>query len=179
MVDLNGGIVSLRDAILGVKTAQGNVDVANLNQSTAGLSQSDAGAVFDSYYRQQIEAKGGSWADFEHQRDYQNVSIEEYLRSLPGYATGGSPTGLSWVGEQGKELVDFSAPRVYSNSESNGIAASSAATVDEIRALREELAKVTANTGKTANETTSLRQWFQKVVQGTVSLRTRTTADQT
>jgi hypothetical protein len=179
MVDLNGGIVSLRDAILGVKTAQGNVDVANLNQSTAGLSQSDAGAVFDSYYRQQIEAKGGSWADFEHQRDYQNVSIEEYLRSLPGYATGGSPTGLSWVGEQGKELVDFSAPRVYSNSESNGIAASSAATVDEIRALREELAKVTANTAVSAKESTSLRQWIQKIVAGTFSLRTRTTADQT
>jgi hypothetical protein len=57
-----------------------------------------------------------------------------------GYAKGGFASGLSIVGEEGPELVDFKTPgRVYTASQTAGMFAGSDAMVSEMRALREEV----------------------------------------
>lgn len=62
--------------------------------------------------------------------------------NIPGFASGGVASGLAWVGENGKELVDFKTPaRVYSNKASNDLL-SQADLIAEIRTLTKEVAKL-------------------------------------
>ena len=61
---------------------------------------------------------------------------------VPKYASGGLASGISMVGEQGPELVDFANPgRVYSNNDSKNLF-NNDALVAEVRSLREEVAKL-------------------------------------
>jgi hypothetical protein len=46
-----------------------------------------------------------------------------YSSGIGGRASGGIATGLRWVGERGRELVDFAAGRVYNNEQSERMAA--------------------------------------------------------
>ncbi len=62
---------------------------------------------------------------------------------LPAFAKGGLASGLSLVGEKGPELVDFSSPgQVYSNSNTTAMLGNTAELVNEIKALRAEVAKL-------------------------------------
>ncbi len=63
---------------------------------------------------------------------------------IPAFAKGGYASGLSLVGEKGPELVDFKSPgRVYSNTSSNDMFANAnKELVAEVRALRQEVAKL-------------------------------------
>ena len=64
---------------------------------------------------------------------------------IPGHAAGGLAQGISIVGENGPELVDFKNPgRVYSNQASNDIF-STKELVEEIKALRKEVADLRAD----------------------------------
>ena len=60
----------------------------------------------------------------------------------PKYASGGLASGMSLVGEQGPELVDFANPgRVYSNSDTKNLF-NNDALIAEVKALREEVTKL-------------------------------------
>jgi hypothetical protein len=60
----------------------------------------------------------------------------------PKLASGGLASGMTLVGEQGPELVDFSAPaRVYSNADSKNLV-NNDALIAEIKALRQEVAQL-------------------------------------
>lgn len=64
---------------------------------------------------------------------------------IPGHADGGLAQGISMVGENGPELVDFKTPgRVYSNQASNELF-STKELVEEIKALRKEVADLRAD----------------------------------
>lgn len=64
-------------------------------------------------------------------------------QGFPAFASGGIAKGMSIVGEKGPELVNFPAPtKVYSNSQTNDIANSNQALLQEMRALREEVAQL-------------------------------------
>jgi hypothetical protein len=45
----------------------------------------------------------------------------EYSSGIGGRASGGNASGLRWVGERGRELVDFGANRVYNNNQSRNM----------------------------------------------------------
>lgn len=65
-----------------------------------------------------------------------------HVLGVPGYASGGLASGISMVGENGPELVDFRTPaRVYSNKASNDLL-NTKELVDEIRSLRNEVAQL-------------------------------------
>jgi hypothetical protein len=71
-------------------------------------------------------------------------SPEQSKYGMGAYASGGYASGLSIVGENGPELVDFSTPgRVYTAEETfgmfNGINPASQDLVREIRELRKEV----------------------------------------
>jgi len=64
---------------------------------------------------------------------------------IPGHASGGLAQGISLVGENGPEIVDFKNPgRVYSNQASNDIF-STKELVEEIKSLRKEVASLRAD----------------------------------
>jgi len=64
---------------------------------------------------------------------------------IPGHADGGLAQGISMVGENGPELVDFKTPgRVYSNKASNDLF-NTKELVEEIKALRKEVADLRAD----------------------------------
>jgi len=64
---------------------------------------------------------------------------------IPGHADGGLAKGISIVGENGPELVDFKNPgRVYSNQASNELF-STKELVEEIKSLRKEVANLRAD----------------------------------
>ena len=79
--------------------------------------------------------------------DYLGLSQTEILswatvNNLPTFAQGGLASGVSLVGEQGPELVDFKTPgRVYSNRASNDMFNNSE-LIAEIKALRDEVCKL-------------------------------------
>jgi hypothetical protein len=74
-------------------------------------------------------------------------TVTEYLAksglTVPMYAKGGYASGLSLVGEQGPELIDFSNPgRVYTAEQTNGMfngGNQMGAMVSELRSLRQEV----------------------------------------
>jgi molybdopterin converting factor small subunit len=86
------------------------------------------------------------------------------LRNLgiPARARGGLTSGMTWVGEEGPELVDFrGAAHVYDAATSRRMAADGSASGNAIEALRAEVAalhqsvragdaQIAANTGKVA-----------------------------
>ena len=62
------------------------------------------------------------------------------------FARGGLARGLSLVGEQGPELVDFATPgRVYPAGQTSAMLANNTALVNEIKALRDEVQKLRAD----------------------------------
>lgn len=62
---------------------------------------------------------------------------------LPGYAMGGFAHGLSLVGENGPEIVDFKTPgQVYSNNQTRGMLGNNQALINEMKALRAEVAEL-------------------------------------
>ena len=62
---------------------------------------------------------------------------------LPAFKNGGIANGMSLVGEAGPELINFPAPtKVYSNSQTNDIANTNQALIQEIKALRDEVAQL-------------------------------------
>ena len=64
------------------------------------------------------------------------------LLTIPGHARGGLAQGISLVGEQGPEIVDFKNPgRVYSNQASNDMF-NNKELIAEIKALREEVCQL-------------------------------------
>ena len=63
---------------------------------------------------------------------------------IQGFAKGGLPKGLSLIGEQGPELVDFQTPaRVYSNKASNDLL-NNKELIQEIKSLRDEVSQLRA-----------------------------------
>jgi hypothetical protein len=96
---------------------------------------------------QQFSYAVGQEADLSHARELNAKYAEEFAaayalwKSIPGHASGGVASGLSLVGEEGRELVDFSSPgRVYTASQTAGMFAGNAELLNEVRALREEVA---------------------------------------
>jgi hypothetical protein len=73
----------------------------------------------------------------------ENISL---LVGVPAYATGGYARGLSIVGENGPELVDFTSPgRVYTAEQTQGMFVANNVNqqlVAEVRSLRQEVAKL-------------------------------------
>jgi hypothetical protein len=68
--------------------------------------------------------------------------------TIPGHARGGLAKGVSIVGEQGPEIVDFANPgRVYSNQASNDLF-NTKELVAEIKALREEVSQLREDQNK-------------------------------
>lgn len=64
-------------------------------------------------------------------------------QGFPAFKNGGIASGMSIVGENGPELVNFPAPtKVYSNRQTNDIANSNQALIQEIKALRDEVAQL-------------------------------------
>lgn len=62
---------------------------------------------------------------------------------FPAFAKGGLASGYSIVGENGPELVDFQSPgRVYSNNNTMAMMGNTADLLNELKALREEVAKL-------------------------------------
>jgi hypothetical protein len=64
---------------------------------------------------------------------------------ITGFASGGTPRGLSLVGEEGPEFVDFRTPaRVYSNGQTNSMFGTNQELLQEFKLLREEVAQLRA-----------------------------------
>ena len=72
----------------------------------------------------------------------ESIIKQAKVAMVPYYAKGGLASGLSMVGEQGPELVDFKTPaRVYSNTATNQLL-SNKELIEEIRRLRTEVSQL-------------------------------------
>lgn len=79
---------------------------------------------------------------------------------VPGFATGGVASGWAVVGERGPELANFGGgARIYSNGDSLDL-------VEEIRALREEVARLRYDAAQTAKNTRRSADLFETVTEG-------------
>lgn len=88
---------------------------------------------------------GGLWARF--------TSAETALKSVPGFATGGTHLGgLRMVGENGPELEATGPSRIFSHRQSRAMLDNSE-MVRELRAVRAELAEMQAHARRTAEST--------------------------
>ena len=77
---------------------------------------------------------------FDTPRD--SIIAQAELAGVKYFAKGGLASGLSMVGEQGPELVDFKTPaRVYSNNATNQLL-SNKELIEEIRRLRNEVSQL-------------------------------------
>jgi hypothetical protein len=93
------------------------------------------------------------------------------LEKLAGFATGGYyPGGMALVGEQGPELINFRNPgQVYTNDQSMRMmmmGEDNREMVAEMRALREEVAMLRANTQATAVATSKTAELLYRATDG-------------
>lgn len=83
---------------------------------------------------------------------------------LPGKATGGRTSGLTWVGENGPEIIATGGAQVYSAAQSKAIMSGTGSSVaEEVKELREftvaALSQIALNTADTAKNTKPIPQW--------------------
>jgi len=103
--------------------------VSGLFQSILGRSASAADLDF---YMNKISS---GYSANQIAAEIFNSQEYEGIKSLRGFASGGYPSDLAVVGEDGPEVYDFRSGRVYSNSESKGLV-SNTAVVSELKELR-------------------------------------------
>ena len=108
-------------------------------------------------------------------------TAEEWARAngLPTFARGGlALPGWAMVGEQGPELVNFSRPgRVYTAADTRTLlSGDDGALLEELRALREELAHLRAETRATARHTSKTASLLERAMPDGDALAVRETA---
>ena len=103
--------------------------------TSANASENAWGMYYSRYATQKdIAARTGQTAA--------EVSSAFSLYGIPAFRNGGLANGISLVGEQGPEIVDFRTPgRVYSNNASNDMF-NNKELVAEIKALRQEVVQL-------------------------------------
>lgn len=128
---VDGAILAMGNQLSDSKLQLGFLDtIAAATQTTADILTEYLSAVGVTNTAQISAANSGSLAS---------------TMPVPGHAKGGLAQGISIVGENGPELVDFKNPgRVYSNQASNDIF-SNKELVEEIKSLRQEVAKLRAD----------------------------------
>ena len=128
-------------------------DVADAyKRDTNKLSEAQFSAVhYAMYGKNEGRVKPGAIAKADAEAiagalgiSFEDVTTRLDTAGIKGYRNGGVAKGISVVGEDGAEVVDFVNPgRVYSNTASNSLF-NSKELVDEIRSLRKEVAMLRA-----------------------------------
>ena len=89
--------------------------------------------------------------------------------SIPKFASGGTHSGgWAMVGEQGPELAYMPPARIYNANDTRGMlgGGTDPALLEEVRALRAELAAIRANTGSTASSSRKTAQVLDTAANG-------------
>ena len=99
--------------------------------------------------------------------------------SIPKFASGGTHSGgWAMVGEQGPELAYMPPARIYNANDTRGMlgGGTDPALLEEVRALRAELAAIRANTGSTASSSRKTAQVLDTAANGGQPIGTKAIA---
>jgi hypothetical protein len=149
LTTINTSVLSITDAITNLNAAQANEAIAKAKAFTPGTSEDMAAKakellsqnsnmsysdlMAESYTKFKIDPAAMSSA----------FSPEDFKR-VRGFASGGLASGISMVGEAGRELVDFSTPgRVYTNEQTEGMFTGGSKLVEVVQELRQLRLEVT------------------------------------
>lgn len=167
----NSAGLAYAQAQFAIATAQaraGNLEAAamlpELSRAVTDLANESAASLSDLRVMQ-----GGTASSLLETR---RILSQEYGFDVPAYASGGNhPGGWAIVGEQGPELVNMPASTVYTNSNSRSML-DNTELVNEVRALRVEMATLKVVSVSIANATQSLDRNIDRVTQGGEALLT-------
>jgi hypothetical protein len=178
LITINESVLSVVDAIAGLKTAQ------TVQASASAAASGGSGSTFDAeaYLRNKtasLNAPGakqpdfytpsdGSWSVFDTasaiamagmtlEEHYLKYGIKEGIR---GYASGGMHSGgLRLVGENGPELEVTGPSRIWNAEDTRNLLSSGGdGTASEVRALRDDLRAIGRALAKNTADTAKLMQ---------------------
>lgn len=158
LLGVQGGVVSLSQAISNFRTAQAEAQAAGPVGTGAGFQSGSFGAWLNDTYRdllgRDVRAEGLSYWSNDYingatlEQIRANIAISEEARrfaetGIPRFAAGGMHLGgLRLVGEQGPELEATGPSRIFSARQTQEMLGGGDRLVSEIAALRSEMAEI-------------------------------------
>lgn len=125
---INTTVATVGDALTGYLQAINRNSAAQLALQTAQMQAAGTSTVT------------GDFQSFTDAAIAAAVAALSTPSTIPGHATGGIASGVSQVGERGREVLDFQTPaRVYTNEQTEGMFASNAALEPLLRQVVELL----------------------------------------
>ena len=144
LATLNASVNTVASAIAGLSSALASYSTAKAAVTTATAAVVDKQTVSDKEIKDfvaeyindpKVIADAAAQYGVSNSRiaaatGYSVDQVNDYLKNVPAYANGGMAKGISMVGEQGAELVNFGSPaNVTNHSQTNGLFDNIAASI--------------------------------------------------